>query len=61
MPPTSHARCGKCASCAKLERARRSVLAACNPPHSHADGHTIIVWNDMLAALPCLERRSTNA
>jgi hypothetical protein len=48
-------RCGSCENCKKLERVKKSVLAACNPPFSHADDGVVQVWNDMLEELPCLE------
>ena len=46
-------RCGTCGNCRKLEKVKRSVLRAVNPPFSHADDDVAMVWNDMLASLPC--------
>jgi len=50
-------RCGGCDNCKKLEKVKRSVLRAVNPPFSHADDGVVAVWNDMLASLPCLRYR----
>jgi len=46
-------RCGKCTNCQELERVSRRVLAACNPPFSHATDDVIDLWNTELARLPC--------
>lgn len=45
-------RCGQCENCKIVQRAAQSCLP--NPPFSHASDHTVQVWNDMLAAHPCL-------
>lgn len=49
-------RCGTCANCLMLERARRRILACCNPPFSHASQAVIDLWNAELKRLPCLEQ-----
>lgn len=46
-------RCGKCQNCVDLERVKRRVLAASNPPFSHADGDVIQLWNTELKRLKC--------
>lgn len=54
-------RCGACENCCKLEKVRKSVLRAVNPPLTslgrNADD-AILVWNRMVAELPCLAVKS---
>jgi hypothetical protein len=53
-------RCGKCKNCVALEKVRRLVLAAVNPPFSSATGPggsdygVTDLWNSELERLPCL-------
>ncbi len=46
-------RCGECINCKKLGRIQRAVLAACNPPFSHANDDVVELWNRELLEHPC--------
>lgn len=48
-------RCGTCKNCKELERVKRTVLRAVNPPFSHADDDVVKLWNAELERLPCLK------
>ena len=49
-------RCGECKNCQDLERIKKRVLAAVNPPFSHGDDDVVILWNRELERLPCLKQ-----
>jgi hypothetical protein len=46
-------RCGKCKACQNVERAKHLALKVANPPFSHADDSTVMLWNDALKMNPC--------
>jgi len=50
-------RCGHCNNCLELKRVQQRVLAACNPPFSHADDGVVNLWNAELARLPCQTKK----
>ena len=47
-------RCGDCETCKWLEKVKKSVLKAANPPFSHVDQGVVDLWNQELQRLPCL-------
>ena len=47
-------RCGECKNCIDLERVRKVVLKATNPPFSHANDGVVELWNAELERLPCM-------
>ena len=46
-------RCGKCPACLRVETAKSACLKVANPPFSHADDSTVMLWNDTLDNNPC--------
>jgi len=50
-------RCGECKNCLIAEKARIACLKTANPPFSHADDDTVMIWNDTLKNYPCLDTR----
>jgi hypothetical protein len=49
--------CGICKNCLIIEKAKISCLRTANPPFSHADDNTVMIWNSMLQDYPCLDTK----
>lgn len=46
-------RCGQCPNCQHVAATRQLVLAAANPPFSHATTADVEMWNRVLTRNPC--------
>ena len=52
-------RCGLCSACLHVQATQKLVLAAANPPFSHATQRDVDMWNSTLADNPCNHDPST--